>query len=57
MKLTMPAGELVAKVDAEPPRMAWTESVMPSARTNWSAVPKEMSPTRITGRPSSWSCR
>ena len=50
----IPAGELDASVEAEPPLTDSTRPTVASARTNWSCVPKAMSPNWSTGRPSSW---
>ncbi len=57
MKLMMPPGELLAKVEAEPPRIASMRSRLSSARRKMSALPKAMSPNSSTGSPSSCSCR
>ncbi len=57
MKLMMPPGALLVKVDAEPPRMASMRSRVKSERRKMSELPKAISPNSITGRPSSCSCR
>ena len=57
MKLMTPPGELLAKVDADPPRTDSMRSTDQSDLRKMSALPKAMSPNSRTGRPSSCNCR
>ena len=56
MKLMMPPGELVARVEAEPPRTTSRWSSVESILTKLSGVVKLKSPNCSTGKPSSWIC-
>ena len=55
--LIIPAGPLEVWVEAEPPLIASTLPILESIRKKLSALPKEVSPNNMIGRPSSCNCK
>ena len=51
--LIIPAGPLVVIVDADPPLIASTLCIFESIRNQLSEFPKEVSPNKFNGKPSS----